>query len=79
MTQSQPVQYPGIGMPISAVRGQRMSKRQVADALLRWESTRHLVIRQMAQKGFTQVEVEMALVECDNMLDFYDELLEKYE
>ena len=79
MTQPQPQQYPGIGMPIAAVKGMRMSKSQVSDALLRWESTRHLVIRQMSRKGFTEVEVNAALGQCDDMLDFYDELLEKYE
>lgn len=71
--------YPGIGLPLEAVKGTLISHYQVEDALLRWEGIRNKVIRQMPQKGFTREAVEAALGQCDKMLDFYDELLEKYE
>ncbi len=69
----------GIGVPVEVVKGHQLSRRAVEAAIARWENTRRLVIRQMAQKGFSQEQVEAALVECDSMLDFYDTLLESYE
>ena len=69
----------GIGLPIEAVRGHQMSRNKVREQLLTWEKRHRLVETQMAGKGFTHLQVRAALAECEKMIDFYDELLEKME
>ena len=69
----------GIGIPSAAVRGTVPTKGKLRRQIEVWVKRRQLVATRMAWKGFREEEVEMALAECNKMIQFYIEVLENLE
>jgi hypothetical protein len=62
-----------------AVRGARHAKESLNRYIGKWEGYRRMVVHPtmgMAAKGWSKLEIDAALRKCDDMLQFYLDLLE---
>lgn len=68
-----------IGIQNSVVHRDLRKKKDLEELIGKYESIRRMCLRQMPGLGFSMEQVEAAVATCDSNLEFYDEMLEKFE
>lgn len=66
-----------LNVPLEAVRGARQTRRFIEERVGWYEELRKKVIREMPSK-FLPDMVEEAVAHCDEILEFYEDLLETF-
>ncbi len=67
-----------LNVPLTAVRGVLETRRKIAERIGYYEKLKVTVRKRMPGKGFNPAMVAAALAQCEDMVEFYRDMLEMY-